>query len=90
MALAQEVDDLAAGSEIICQGEVSFSSYTTRYPFTYVRTIKDVRSDSFMWANVTGASTVIELDALLVPGTSGASPYADVRSLRFHETLGPR
>ncbi|MEJ2552019.1 MAG: hypothetical protein P8Z34_15195 [Anaerolineales bacterium] len=89
MALAQEVDDLAAGSEIICQGEVSFSSYTTRYPFTYVRTIKDVRSDSFMWANVTGASTVIELDALLVPGTSGASPYADVRSLRFHETLGP-
>lgn len=89
MPLGQEVDDLAAGGQMICQGKVSFYGASTSYPFTFVRKIKDIHSDSFLWANVSGSSTVVELDQLLIPGTSGVSASADVRSLRFHETLGP-
>jgi len=89
MALAQEVDDLAAGGDLICQGEVSFHTSYTRYPFTYVREIDSIRSDSFKWANIAGSSTVVKLTQVLIPGASGASPHADVRSLCFHETLGP-
>lgn len=89
MAFSQEVDDLAAGGALICEGEVSFSAISTSYPFTYVRKIKSVKSGSFVWANVTGSSTVVEMDEYMIPGASNANPQADVRSLRFHETLSP-
>ena len=60
--------------------------------FTVVRTIVALRAASLTWGNLTGASTVVTVDAqLITPAqanvTSGAE--ASIRRFAFHEVDGP-
>jgi len=60
--------------------------------FTVVRTIQAIRSDALVWGNLSGATSVVTLDANLT--TSAAlglddDHVADIRHFEFHEVDGP-
>ena len=89
MALDAKLDDLASGAALICQGTVSFGAETTPKPFTVVRRVAGVRTASLTHGNLTGTATVVRFDADLITNAQLTNPLADIRELRFHETIGP-
>lgn len=90
MPLDQEVDDLAQGGKLVCQGWTVFTGQSTAVPFTVVKEIKNVRSDSLVWGNLSGPSTVVTIDAKLIANNSILNEKSDIRKLSFHEVLGPQ
>jgi hypothetical protein len=84
LPLDQQVNDLAIGAPIICQGAFAFF---VEISFTLVKTIQALRSESLKWGNLTGASTVLTLANRLVTNDSFASflRITDIRRLQFHE-----
>ena len=90
MPLDKEVQDLAAGGNLICEGMVTFDGQSTATPFTVVRTISAIRSDSLTWGNKSGGTTVVTLEERLIANLDILNEAADLRKLRFHETVSPR
>ncbi|MBB3191865.1 hypothetical protein [Halomonas cerina] len=87
--LDAEVDDLAAGTPLICEGTTHFDGQSTPVPFTVVRNIDSIRSDTLTWGGVSGSTTVVALDQRLIANLSIYNEEADIRKLRFHETVSP-
>ena len=89
MPLDQEVDNLAAGVKVICQGALRHKDGSDTVPFTVVRTISEVRNDSLTWGPANGASTVITLDDHLIVNNKIENAASDIRSIQFHEVISP-
>jgi len=90
MPLDKEVGDLAAGGALICEGAATFDGQPSEVPFIVVRAIVATRSDSLTWGNKSGGTTVVTLDQRLIANLSILNEVADIRKVRFHETLSPR
>lgn len=104
MPLAQELNDLATGNKIICQGYFAFSNsipftffdyilfaFYNGIPFTLVKEIKSLRADANVWGNLSGFSTVLTLNSRLITNNDLATslPLTDIRRLEFHEVKSP-
>jgi hypothetical protein len=89
MPLDREVDDLAEGGNLICQGEVSFLGQATAVPFTVIRAISSVRPNHLAWGGLTGPATVVSLKSKLIGNSDLHFPKIDIRKLNFYETVGP-
>ena len=106
--LEGKVDDLALGAPLLCQAVLRRRSPlrrligppATEAVMTLIRTVKEVRANSYTWGVATGPATVVILDAALATLTNPAvdtwesSPHIydrlDIRDAQFHETLSPR
>jgi hypothetical protein len=84
--LEQEVNDLAVGSTAIVTGTVSI-------PFAVSRAITTVQAQPARWGNLSMPASFVRLDQVLAPAWAAAIPgfsaFADLRTLRLHETRGP-
>lgn len=96
MPLDQEVDDLAAGGKLICQGFGAFTDAAatpshaySNVAFTVVREIDEVFVNSLQWANVEGATTVVKLKNRLITNDSIYYEETDIRRTVFHEAISP-
>jgi hypothetical protein len=89
MPLDQEVNDLAAGGLLICQGITNFDGISDWVPFTVVKKIMEVGPGSVKWGNMTGASTVVVVDSKLIKNNYILNEKADIRQMKFHEVTGP-
>lgn len=95
MPLEGEIDDLAAGNLLVCEGALQIvgtgfeltgeRTVIVHAPFTAVRKIKRLRADSLSWGNLTGPCTVVTLDEPLTRSLE----RGNIRRFRFHEVLGP-
>ncbi len=95
MALDQEVDDLAVGGRLICEGIADFEDHTapgnpprSNRAFVVVKTVEAVRSDAVVWGNVQGSTGIVTLDAKLHANEDIWYETMDLRRTRFHEALG--
>ena len=89
MPLDQEVNDLAAGGLLICQGIINFDGIIGWDPFTVVKKIIEVGPGSVNWGNVTGVSTVLVIDSKLIKNSNILNEKIDIRQMKFHEVTGP-
>ncbi|MCP4463729.1 MAG: hypothetical protein GY819_13120 [Planctomycetaceae bacterium] len=94
--LDQEIDDLALGGKLICQGEVEFSgkwaetsTKSTRQNFIVVRTIEEVAVDTLRWASIEASSSVLSLDKELIANSELLNASIDICSAYFHEATSP-
>lgn len=87
--LESEVNDLAAGGLLICEGMLKIGSAAFKL-FSVVRKIDTVIVDSLVWGNITSPASVINLTEKLVTNTSLSTPTIDVRKFRCHEVVGPK
>jgi hypothetical protein len=96
-----KVDDLVAGVPLICQSVLRRSSEArTHVVMTLIRSIEEIRQNSYTWGAATGPATVAILDAALTTTTnpsvdtwtSASHTYdrLDIRDALFHETLSPQ
>ena len=97
MPLDQEVDDLASGAKLICQGIADFEDHTipskpvrTNHSFVVVKTIKSVEVNTLQWAHVEGAITVVNVDSKLMSNDDIWYETTDIRRAQFHEVLSPK
>lgn len=94
MPFNQEVDDLALGGILICQGVTDFydhtvGTYQTDIPFTVVKEIDEVRADTLKWANIEGSTTVVTMKNRLMTNDDIRSEKMDIRKTLFHEAISP-
>ncbi len=96
MPLDQEVDDLAGGAKLICQGIADFEDHTIpskpvreNQPFVVVRTITDVEANTLQWGHLEGATTVVNVDSKLMSNEDIWHETTDIRRTQFHEVLSP-
>jgi hypothetical protein len=89
MPLDHEVDDLAAGGTLIVQAQVGFDEVSTPQSFTSVRAITRIAPDTLRWGNLNAPCTVVTVDPALVPNANIHNEFWDIRTVRFHEALGP-
>ena len=73
MPLSQEVDDLALGGLMICQGLAELDDVTespsvhfTNVAFTVVKAISEVKADTLKWSSLEGSTTVVTLKTRLM------------------------
>lgn len=85
MPFDQTVDDLPVGNPLICQGLTQFDGVSSPVPFVVVKEIRKIRSDSLKRGNLTGSSTVVEIDAKLIANDSILFEQSDIRQIQFHE-----
>jgi hypothetical protein len=85
MPLAKEVDDLAAGNKLICQGWTTFSGVSVPTPFAVVKNIVEVKPDALVWGNFSGAATMVVIDDKLISNDNVWFEEADIRKMSFHE-----
>jgi hypothetical protein len=94
MPLDSEVQDLSEGSKLICQGYlqrtismgIDYEKKTIDEPFTVIKKIESVRSDSPKWGNLTGASIVVTLESKLITNDEICKKSKwYIRKIRFHE-----
>jgi len=84
MPLDQEVNDLALGGKLICQGRADFADQNNA-GFTVVKEIKEIQPDSLVWGHTSGSASVITLDSLLLSNMVDAK--MDIQKNRFHEVV---
>lgn len=86
LPLDQEVHDLAAGGAVLVSGSVGL-------PFAVARTLMAVRAQPARWGNLNAPASFVRLDRALAPewtdAIAGFPAWADLRTLRLHETRGP-
>jgi len=86
--LAEEVKDLPSGGKLLIQSlqYTVAGSPVQRASFTHVRTIKDITSITMRWGALSGASSLITLNAAI-----NESPYSSalLDRIHFHEVLSP-
>ncbi|HJR08375.1 MAG TPA: hypothetical protein VJ842_14030 [Pyrinomonadaceae bacterium] len=91
--LDSDVKDLTAGSTIVLQASLYKDTQQDHYPpkeFSLVRTITKIKPATVTWGTVTGASSVLTLNAP-VDTYDGNDQYyfTDIRQLEFYETTSP-
>lgn len=89
MPLDHEVNDLATGGTLVVQAMVTWYGQSTPQRLVIVRTVASVASTTLNWGNLTAPATVATLDCRIVPSSHVLGEATDVRSVRFHEVLGP-
>jgi len=96
MPLDQEVDDLALGGKLICQGVADFQDYTTsgnpsldEQHFIVVKTIEETSVDTLRWANIEASTTVVSVDSKLMTNEDIWNERTDIRRTLFHEAVSP-
>ena len=96
MPLDQEVDDLALGTRLICQGITEFGDINPGDPpnwmdqhYIVVKTIEEISVDSLRWANIEAAVTVVTVDKKLMTNLSVLDEKTDIRQTLFHEAVSP-
>lgn len=88
--LDAEVQDLPNGVPLLVQATLYKSSGGGESrEFTFVGTIKSVRSDSVTWGTTTGPTSVVTLAAALDASAQGYN-FMDIRQALFHEVLSPQ
>lgn len=85
-ALDQEVKDLTLGQTVIVDAWVRSGS--EQWPLAVARRVKDTKSLTLSFGNLTGASSWLELDQDIA-ASKKFSPLADVRTMRLHEATSP-
>ncbi|MBU1564815.1 MAG: hypothetical protein KJ630_04205 [Proteobacteria bacterium] len=92
MPLDSQVNDLACGNDLICQG----LSNTFLF-FTVIRKIRSHRANSLQWGNLTGPTTVVRIARKLINNNNiyysynnHDWEYYDIRHLTFHEIKSPK
>lgn len=89
--LDSEVDDLSAGSSIICEGFVKKNQVNSSLMrFAFVKKVGDVQVDNLVWAGLSSSVTMAVLKEALFkdPGEGNSSLIVDIRKFRIHEVLG--
>ncbi|GGX79740.1 hypothetical protein GCM10007160_03920 [Litchfieldella qijiaojingensis] len=89
LPLDQDVDDVAVGSKLICHGLAEFDGSGGSVPFTVVRSIEALRSDTLVWGGVSGACAVVSMDARMIANLAILNEKADIRRLQIHEAVSP-
>ncbi len=96
MPLDREVDDLAIGNSLICQGVANFKIASgdgtkSKVSFTVVKRIRETHVDSLQWANVEGTTTVVTLDEKpMFNDDIWFEKEMDIRRAQFHEVISPK
>lgn len=80
--LDAEVPDLPSGVPFIVQ-----ITFAANDEVTVIRKIKNVRSDSVTWGQLTGTVSIVTLETALSSST-GTHTTADIRKMIFHEVIG--
>lgn len=96
MPLSQEVDDLALGGLMICQGLAELDDVTespsvhfTNVAFTVVKAISEVKADTLKWSSLEGSTTVVTLKTRLMTNDYIYSEKMDIKRALFHEVVSP-
>ena len=89
MPLDREVDDLAVGGLLICQGLVDIPSAGNDLPFAVVREIESLAPDTPVWGGKSSPCTVATLTRQIIDNLSITGETADIRHIRFHEVTSP-
>jgi hypothetical protein len=89
MPLDGEVSSMVAGTRILVEATLGTGSRASPRRRVLARRIAQVERQSLSWGPLSGASTVLSLDASLAH-TEGvlALDRADIRSISFHEVIG--
>ncbi len=86
--LDQEVDDLALGGKLICQGLADSSTeMKDNEPFIVVKTIEEVVVNTLQWGNIEGSVTIAKIDSKLMANEDIWLQTTDVRQTRVHEVI---
>ncbi len=96
MPLSQEIDDLALGGLMICQGLAELDDYSV-YPavhsddvsFTVVKEISAIKADTLKWSGLEGSTSVVTLKTRLMTNDDFFSEKMDIKQALFHEVMGP-
>ena len=89
LPLDQDVDDIAVGGKLICHGQTEFDGSGGTVPFTVVRAVDEVRSDTLIWGGVSGSCAVVTMDARMIANLSIQYETADIRRIQIHEAVSP-
>jgi len=96
MPLDQEVDDLALGGKLICQGIADFTDGTigstplrNNQHYIVVKTIEETSADSLRWGNIEASTTVVSVDNKLMTNDDIWYETTDIRRCVFHEATSP-
>jgi len=97
MPLNQEVDDLALGGFLICQGLAKLDDYSV-YPsahyddvaFAVVKEISEVKADTLKWSSIEGPTTIVRLKNRLMRNNDIWPENMDIRKALFHEVVSPK
>lgn len=96
MPLDAEVDDLALGGKLICEGLADFEDGTisstpqrNNQAFIVVKTIEELKVNSLQWGNIEGSTTVVSIDSKLITNEDIWNETTDIRQTRFHEAVSP-
>ena len=97
MPLDQEVDDLALGANLICQGIADFNATSgatstpkTNVTFTVVNSVDDVQVDTLQWGSTEGSASLVKLKSRLLANTSFTNQKMHIRRTLFHEVVSPK
>lgn len=92
MPLDIELDDLALGGKLICEGISDFEDGTisstpqrNNQAFIVVKTIEAVNVNSLQWGNIEASTTVVSIDSKLMTNENIWDETTDIRQTRFHE-----
>jgi hypothetical protein len=89
MPLDGEVSGMVAGTRILIEAGLGADSAAQPRRRMLARRIARVERQSLGWGPLSGASTVLNLDASLALTESGVTlGHADIRSISFHEVIG--
>lgn len=89
LPLDREVDDLTPGSRVAVELTLQGSTASSRRPLTLVRTVVAAEAGSFGFGPLSGAGTLLRLDALLNRNPGLGGPTADLRGIRVRELTSP-
>jgi hypothetical protein len=88
--LDAEVQDLATGVMLVIQGPLFQSSGgATSSEHAILREIKSISTTSVTWGLSTGTVSLLTLAQALDASADSGYNFMDIRSVQFHETLGP-
>ncbi len=89
LPLDEDVDDIAVGGKLICQGLTEFDDSSGTVPFTVTRTVEALRNDTLTWGGVSGSCAVITMDERMIANLQISREEADIRKLQIHEAVSP-
>ncbi|MCY1276814.1 putative baseplate assembly protein [compost metagenome] len=89
LPLDAEVSDLLPGMRVVVQVRVARSGVASPVPLAVVRKVLAVRSATFGFGNLNGASSLLTLDQPLIRHAMSGSPWSDVRDFLIQEVTSP-
>ncbi|MDH4581237.1 hypothetical protein E8F20_05025 [Pseudomonas sp. BN415] len=89
LPLDAEVTDLRPGMRVVVQVRVAKSGVPNPAPLAVVRKIVALRTATFGFGNLNGASSLLTLDQPLIRHAMSGSPWSDVRDFLIREVTSP-